>query len=59
MKVFKSEEITQIFEELDNDKAWLLECKDYPMTSRMIQDHINYLEGLIQNIYIGEIKNEE
>lgn len=48
MKFYSETEITQIFEELDKDKAWLLEIKD----NEFLQDHINYLENLLNSIII-------
>lgn len=51
MKFYIETEITQIFEELDKDKEWLLEVKSNPLESSILE-HINYLENLLNNIII-------
>lgn len=52
MSIYIEEDVTKIFEELDRDKAWLLEVKENKFLVNFILDHINYLEDLVNNIVI-------
>lgn len=58
MKIWKTDEITNLFTQLDEAKASLLLNKDNEFMIPYLLDYVNYLEMLTNDIYVGGIENE-
>ena len=58
MKIWKTDEITNLFTQLDEAKASLLLNKDNEFMIPYLLDYVNYLESLTNDIYVGAIENE-
>ena len=58
MKIWKTDEITNLFTQLDEAKASLLKNKDNEFMKPYLLDYVNYLEMLTNDIYVGGIENE-
>lgn len=58
MRIWKTDEITNLFIQLDEAKASLLQNKDNEFMKPYLLDYVNYLEILTNDIYVGGIENE-
>ena len=58
MRIWKTYEITNLFTQLDEAKASLLQNKDNEFMKPYLLDYVNYLEMLTNDIYVGGIENE-
>lgn len=58
MRLWKTDEITYLFTQLDEAKALLLLNKDNEFVKPYLLDYVNYLESLTNNIYVGGLENE-
>lgn len=59
MRIWKTDEITNLFTQLDDAKASLLQNKDNEFMRPYLLDYVNYLEYLMNDIYVGRIENDE
>lgn len=58
MRIWKTDEITNLFTQLDEAKASLLQNKDNEFMKPYLLDYVNYLESLTNDIYVGGLENE-